>query len=233
VSFVAPDDAAALASVLREKSPAALILEPIQGESGVRCLDPDYLRQARRLTSESGTLLIHDEVQCGSGRTGTFLYGEQLDLQPDIVTLAKPIAAGLPMGMALVSRELAQTLQPGDHGSTFAGGPLVCRGALCFLDEIEQHGLLENVRARGAQLRAGLEELRREFAVVRELRGLGLIQGLRLERGAEALQKQLYQDGLITNRTGGDVLRLLPPYVITQDEIAQGLELLRAGLRRL
>jgi len=233
VTFVPVEDSAALESALREQQPAALIMEPIQGESGVRCLTPDYLRTARRLASETGTLLIHDEVQCGSGRTGTFLYGEQLDIRPDIVTLAKPIAAGLPMGLALVSKELAGTLQPGDHGSTFAGGPLVCRGALCFLNEIEQHGLLENVRLRGAELRAGLEELQREFAVVRELRGLGLIQGLRLERGAEALQKKLYQDGLITNRTGGDVLRLLPPYVITRDEIAQGLELLRSGLRNL
>jgi len=233
VSFVPVEDAAALEAALREQQPAALIMEPIQGESGVRCLSPDYLRTARRLASETGTLLIHDEVQCGSGRTGTFLYGEQLDIRPDIVTLAKPIAAGLPMGLALVSKELADTLQPGDHGSTFAGGPLVCRGALCFLNEIEQHGLLENVRLRGAELRAGLEDLQRDFAVVRELRGLGLIQGLRLERGAEALQKQLYQDGLITNRTGGDVLRLLPPYVITRDEIAQGLELLRGGLRSL
>jgi acetylornithine/succinyldiaminopimelate/putrescine aminotransferase len=137
------------------------------------------------------------------------------------------------MGMALVGKELAGTLQPGDHGSTFAGGPLACRGALCFLRDIEEHSLLENVRARGAELRAGLEELRSEFAIVRELRGLGLIQGLRLERGAEELQKTLYRNGLITNRTGGDVLRLLPPYVITQDEIAQGLELLRAGLRTL
>jgi len=233
VSFVPVEDAAALEAALREQQPAALIMEPIQGESGVRCLSPDYLRTARRLASETGTLLIHDEVQCGSGRTGTFLYGEQLDIRPDIVTLAKPIAAGLPMGLALVSKELADTLQPGDHGSTFAGGPLVCRGALCFLNEIEQHGLLENVRLRGAELRAGLEDLQRDFAVVRELRGLGLIQGLRLERGAEALQKKLYQDGLITNRTGGDVLRLLPPYVITQAEVAQGLEILRNGLRSL
>ena len=233
VRFVAPDDSPALERALREQQPAALILEPIQGESGVRCLDAGYLRDARRLCTQTGTLLVHDEVQCGSGRTGTFLYGEQLDLRPDIVTLAKPIAAGLPMGMALVREELAGTLQPGDHGSTFAGGPLACRGALCFLREIEEHGLLENVRARGAQLRAGLEELRREFGVVSELRGLGLIQGLRLERGAEALQKKLYQDGLITNRTGGDVLRLLPPYVITQAEVAQGLEILRAGLRSL
>jgi len=233
VQFVAPDDSPALERALREQRPAALIMEPIQGESSVRCLEPRYLRDARRLCTETGTLLIHDEVQCGSGRTGTFLYGEQLDLRPDIVTLAKPIAAGLPMGMALVGKELACTLQPGDHGSTFAGGPLACRGALCFLREIEEHGLLENVRARGAQLRAGLEEFRREFGVVSELRGLGLIQGLRLERGAEALQKKLYQDGLITNRTGGDVLRLLPPYVITQAEVAQGLEILRGGLRSL
>lgn len=233
VCFVPAEDEALLESTLRERKPAALILEPIQGESGVRCLAPAYLRAARRLASATGTLLIHDEVQCGSGRTGTFLYSEQVDVRPDIVTLAKPIAAGLPMGMAVVSKELAGTLQPGDHGSTFAGGPLACRGALCFLREIEEHGLLENVRARGAQLRAGLEEFRREFGVVSELRGLGLIQGLRLERGAEALQKKLYQDGLITNRTGGDVLRLLPPYVITQAEVAQGLEILRTGLRSL
>lgn len=233
VSFVPADDTAALERALRELRPAAVVMEPIQGESGVRCLSPQYLREARRLATETGTLLVHDEVQCGSGRTGTFLYSEQLDIRPDIVTLAKPIAAGLPMGMAVVSKELANTLQPGDHGSTFAGGPLVCRGALVFLREIEEHGLLENVRARGAELRAGLEGLKREFGVVSELRGLGLIQGLRLERGAEALQKKLYQDGLIVNRTGGDVIRILPPYVITRDEIAQGLEILRGGLRSL
>jgi acetylornithine/succinyldiaminopimelate/putrescine aminotransferase len=137
------------------------------------------------------------------------------------------------MGVAVVSKDLAATLQPGDHGSTFAGGPLACRGALCFLDELEQHGLLENVRARGAELRAGLEQLQRDFDVITELRGTGLIQGLRLARGAEELQQTLYTNGLITNRTGGDVLRLLPPYVITQSEVAQGLELLRAGLQSL
>ncbi len=233
VSFIAPGDETALERVLATQSPAAVILEPIQGESGVRCLDPQFLRFVRRACSASGTLLIHDEVQCGSGRTGTFLYSEQIDVRPDIVTLAKPIAAGLPMGMTLVTRELADTLSPGDHGSTFAGGPLVCRGALVFLSELEEHGLLAHVRARGAELRSGLESLQREFPVITELRGTGLIQGLRLERGAEGLQKQLYQDGLITNRTGGDVLRLLPPYVITQGEIAQGLEILRGALRSL
>lgn len=233
VNFVAPGELATLERLLRTQAPAAVILEPIQGESGVRVLDTAFLREVRRLTRETGTLLIHDEVQCGSGRTGTFLYSEQIDVHPDLVTLAKPIAAGLPMGMTLVAKELADTLAPGDHGSTFAGGPLVCRGALVFLRELEEHGLLANVRARGAELRAGLEALQREFGVVTELRGTGLIQGLRLERGAEELQKTLYRSGLITNRTGGDVLRLLPPYVITQDELAQGLEILRGGLRTL
>ena len=232
VSFIAPGDETALERVLATQSPAAVILEPIQGESGVRGLSPQSLREARRLATETGTLLVHDEVQCGSGRTGTFLYSEQLDVHPDIVTLAKPIAAGLPMGMALVSKELAGTLQPGDHGSTFAGGPLVCRGALVFLQALED-GLLAQVRERGAQLRAGLLALQQEFPLVTEVRGRGLIQGLRLARDAEKLQKLLYAKRLLTNCTAGDVIRLLPPYVITPDQIARGLATLRAGLEEL
>jgi predicted acetylornithine/succinylornithine family transaminase len=233
VSFVAPGDNARLEQLLRAQKPAALIVEPIQGESGVRELPHDFLRLARKLCTDTGTVLIHDEVQCGSGRTGTFLFAEQLDIKPDVVTLAKPIAAGLPMGLAVVCEELRDTLVPGDHGSTFAGGPLVCRGALVFLSEIEEHGLLDQVKARGAQLRTGLEQLQREFPVIVELRGRGLIQGLRVARDAERLQTTLYSLGLITNRTGGDVIRLLPPYVITAQDIERGLELMRAGLRVL
>jgi acetylornithine/succinyldiaminopimelate/putrescine aminotransferase len=233
VTFVAPEDGAQLEHVLKGVRPAALILEPIQGESGVRDLSFEFLRRARKLCTETGTVLIHDEVQCGSGRTGTFLAAEAADVRPDVATLAKPIAAGLPMGMAIVCAPLAKTLVPGDHGSTFAGGPLACRGALVFLEELEEGGLLAAVRARGAELRAGLEGLRSEFPVITELRGRGLIQGVRLARGAEDLQKDLYRRGLITNRTGGDVLRLLPPYVITRAQIERGLGLLREGLRAL
>jgi predicted acetylornithine/succinylornithine family transaminase len=233
VTFVPAGDAAALERALFDLRPAALILEPIQGESGVRDLDFAYLRTARELCDRSGSLLIFDEVQCGSGRSGTFLVAEQADVAPDVVTLAKSIAAGLPMGMCLASKALAQTLQPGDHGSTFAGGPLVCRGALVFLQELEEGGLLAAVRERGAQLAAGLEQLKRDHAVVLERRGRGLIQGLRLARGADDLKAALYARGLIVNVTGGDVIRLLPPYVISRAEVERGLGLLAEGLKAL
>lgn len=232
-SWVPANDVAALEAALRTVRPAALILEPIQGEAGVRELSHEFLRAARKLCDATGTLLVHDEVQGGSGRTGSFLAGDAAGVKPDIATLAKPIAVGLPMGVCVVSAKLAHTLQPGDHGSTFAGGPLVCRAALVFLRELEEGGLLQQVQERGVQLRAGLEGLQRELPIVVELRGRGLIQGVRLARGAEEAQKELYRAGLLTNRTGGDVIRLLPPYVITPAQIARGVDILREVLRAL
>ncbi len=232
VTFVPAGDPAALETALRELLPAALILEPIQGESGVRELPHDYLRAARALCDETGTILIHDEVQSGSGRTGTFLAADQAGVKPDVVTLAKPVAAGLPMGAVVTSAALAQTFQPGDHGSTFAGGPLVLRGALVFLEAL-RGGLLAQVRERGAQLRTGLEALQREFPLVTELRGRGLIQGMRLAAGATQLRDWLHTQRMIANVAGGDVIRLLPPYVITPAQIETGLARLRAGLLQL
>jgi len=233
VTFVPVGDEAALESAIREGQPAALILEPIQGESGVREVPAAFLKRARALCDETGTILIHDEVQTGCGRTGNFLAAESAGVRPDIVTLAKPIAAGLPMGVTVVAKALAGTLEPGDHGSTFAGGPLACRAALAFLTALEEGGLQEHVRARGQQLRKGLESIERDFPIVVELRGRGLIQAFALSRGAEDLVKDLYGRGLIVNKTGGDVIRLLPPYVITSAQIARGLELLREGLEAL
>ncbi len=233
VTFVAPDDEARLAEVMRRERPAALILEPIQGESGVRDLSLSFLRIARALCDETGAVLIHDEVQSGAGRTGDFLAGDAAGVKPDVVTLAKPIGGGLPMGAMIVNRALAKTFQPGDHGSTFAGGPMVLRAALVFLQELDEGRLLEAVRARGAELGAGLQALKRDFPVVTELRGRGLIRGVRLAYGAEELVKNLHSAGLIANRTGGDVLRLLPPYVITSDELARGLDILREHLKGL
>jgi predicted acetylornithine/succinylornithine family transaminase len=233
VTWIAPDDVSTLESTVRTKLPAALVVEPIQGEAGVRDIALDWLRAARRVCDETGTLLIHDEVQAGCGRTGKFLAGDAAGIKPDIATLAKPLAAGLPMGACVVSAKLDDTFKPGDHGSTFAGGPLVCRAALVFLRELEEGGLMKQVGERGTQLRAGLEGLQRELPVITELRGRGLIQGVRLAHGAEQVQKDLYRAGLIVNRTGGDVLRLLPPYVITSAQIARGLDILRDVLRAL
>jgi acetylornithine/succinyldiaminopimelate/putrescine aminotransferase len=231
VTFVAPGDEVALARALGER-PAALILEPLQGEQGVREIPPAFLRFARALCTETGTLLIHDEVQSGCGRSGSFLYADRLEVHPDLLTLAKPIAAGLPMGLCLASKELAGTLEPGDHGSTFAGGPLACRAALVFLDALDQ-GLQDAVLERGAQLDAGLHRLALEFPVVTELRGVGLIRGLRLARGASDLRDWLFAQGMIVNVAAGDVLRLLPAFVITAAQIDAGLALLRDGLSAL
>lgn len=233
VEFVAPGDVARLEALLATRTFQALFLEPIQGEQGVKELPHDFLRAARELCTKTGTLLVHDEVQAGCGRTGTFLSADAAGVKPDVATLAKPIAAGLPMGCTVVSKEFADVFEPGDHGSTFAGGPFVCRGALVFLELMEHGGLQEAVRARGAELRAGLADLQGEFSVITELRGRGLMQGVRLARGAEEAQKKLYAKGLITNRTAGDVLRILPPYVVTSEQIARGISILREALAEL
>ncbi|MCA8975083.1 MAG: aminotransferase class III-fold pyridoxal phosphate-dependent enzyme, partial [Planctomycetes bacterium] len=231
-TWVPPENTAALAAALREQRPAALFMEPIQGEGGLRELSADYLRAARELCDETGTILVHDEIQTGCGRTGRFLAGQHSGVVPDLVTLAKPLAAGLPMGACLARGELATVLQPGDHGSTFAGGPLICRAALVFLEAID-NGLLGLVEERGAELRAGLEAMVDEFDVVEQVRGRGLMLGLRLRHSAAAAQQALYGRGLIVNCTAGDVLRMLPPYIVTKEQVQQGLATLRAVLSEL
>ncbi|MFO1052884.1 MAG: acetylornithine/succinylornithine family transaminase [Planctomycetota bacterium] len=228
VTFVPRNDVAALKAAL-DAGPAGLILEPIQGEGGVVALDPAFLRAARTLCDSTGTILIHDEVQCGTGRTGRFLCSQWWDAAPDVVTLAKPLAAGLPMGACLVRKGLEGTFQPGDHGSTFAGGPFVLRAAHVLLGELE-NGLLGNVVERGEQFREGLTALQREFPRIAELRGRGLIQGVRVE-GAAELQKQLYRNGLLANCTANDVIRFLPPYIVTADDVVRALDIIRHTLR--
>jgi acetylornithine aminotransferase/acetylornithine/N-succinyldiaminopimelate aminotransferase len=232
VRFVPAGDGAALEAALRADVPAALILEPIQGEGGVRELPHSYLRLARRLCSDSGAVLIHDEVQCGAGRTGTFLAGDHAGVKPDIATLAKPLAAGLPFGAAVVSAELAGALGPGDHGSTFGGGPLACRAADVFLHELRE-GLQDHVAARGAQLGEGLAALAADFDAIAEVRGRGLLRGLRMRWGAPELQRALLEGGLIANCTALDVVRFLPPYVVSAEQIDQALDLLRECLAAL
>jgi predicted acetylornithine/succinylornithine family transaminase len=232
VAWVPPDDPAALQAALERTRPAAFVLEPVQGEGGIRELSADYLRAARELCTATGTLLVHDEIQSGCGRTGRFLAAQHAGVTPDVVVLAKPIAAGLPMGACLCAPALADTFQKGEHGSTFAGGPLVCRAALVFLDALDG-GLLDAVVARGQQLRAGLLALAREFRIVREVRGRGLMLGLRLHHSAEAAQKALHRRGLLVNCTATDVLRIVPPFVITAEEIDRGLRILRDALAAL
>jgi predicted acetylornithine/succinylornithine family transaminase len=229
VAWVPPDDVDALAATLRERRPAALVLEPIQGEGGIRELSGAFLQAARALCSETGTVLVHDEIQSGCGRTGTFLAAQHHDVTPDVVALAKPIAAGLPMGACLASAAFADTLQPGEHGTTFGGGPLVCRAASVFLDELDD-GLLDAVRDRGAQLRHGLERIAASAPAVREVRGRGLMLGVQLDRPAKDAQQLLHRRGLLVNVTQTDVLRIVPPFVVTEAQIDDALQCLQEVL---
>ena len=233
-TFVPAGDLEALTRAVEGTRPAAVLLEPIQGEGGIVELDADYLRAVRSVCTETGTLLIHDEIQSGCGRTGTFLAAQGAGVTPDVVTLAKPLAAGLPMGAMVVSEALSGVLRPGDHGSTFAGGPLALRAALVFLRLLEEGGLAASVVERGAQMRSGLERLAAAFPVVTEVRGRGLMLGLRLAEGAAELKDILYREQrLIANCTARDVVRFLPPYVVTEAQIDEGLRRVEAALESL
>jgi acetylornithine/succinyldiaminopimelate/putrescine aminotransferase len=232
VDFVEPEDSVALERAL-SKQPAALFLEPIQGEGGIRPLSTVFLRRARELCDESGTLLVHDEVQCGAGRTGDFLAAQHADVTPDVVTLAKPIAGGLPLGAMVVSEALRDVFGVGEHGSTFGGGPLVLCAARVFLEELEEGGLLAAVRERGAQLEDGLEAVAGDFPIVASRRGRGLIQGLLVPGRAAVLVDALRRRLVLTCNAGPDVLRLLPPFVIRPEEIDEGLARLRAALTEI
>ena len=226
--FVEPEDIAALETALASR-PAGLILEPVQGEGGLRTLSNEYLQAARALCTDTGTVLIADEVQCGCGRTGTFLASEAAGIQPDVVTLAKPLGAGVPIGATLVSGCFTEVLQPGDHGSTFGGGPLAARAGLVFLDAYEA-GLAEAVPARGAQLAAGLDDLVAHSTLVTERRGRGLMQGIVVPGRAGELADRCFDAGLLVCTAAGDVVRFVPPYVITPEELDAALGIVRTTL---
>ncbi len=232
VSFVPAGDLPALERAVLRTAPAAVVLEPIQGEAGIVELDDAYLRAVRELCTRTGTVLVHDEVQSGCGRTGAFLAAERAGVLPDLVTLGKPLAAGLPVGAVVASRRLAGVLRPGDHGSTFAGGPLVLRAALVFLNALEE-GLMDHVARVGARLRSGLERIVATSPLAREVRGRGLMLGVRL-RGpdtARTLQATLHRDRkLLANAAGDGVLRLLPPYVLTEGQVDDGLRRIGSAL---
>jgi acetylornithine/N-succinyldiaminopimelate aminotransferase len=199
---------------------AAVMLEPIQGETGVRVLSAELLQTAREVCDEHGAALIFDEVQCGMGRTGTLWAYEQCGVEPDAMTVAKALGGGLPIGALITGTRLADVLVPGDHGSTFAGGPVIARAALTALELTDDPQLLGFVRERGQQLRAGLEALPHVLAV----RGRGLMLACELDLGApEIVRRALLDQRLIVNATGPSTLRLLPPLTIGEGDIEQAL----------
>jgi len=207
---------------------AAVIIEPVQGESGVHVLDDELLRAAREACDRHGAALIFDEVQCGLGRTGTLWAYEDAGVVPDLLTSAKALANGLPIGALVCSPRYADVFEPGDHGSTFAGGPVACAAALAVLDVVSDPGLLASVRTLGARLAEGLAALPR----VIEVRGRGLMLACELDGGGapELVRRALREQRLVLNATGPATLRLLPPLTIGADEVDDALARLRAVL---
>lgn len=220
-----------LDAALDAKTVAGVIIEPVQGEGGVRVIDRGLLAELRAMTHERRIALIFDEIQCGLGRTGTLFAYEQTGVVPDMVTLAKPLAGGLPMGAILMSSELAAAMSPGDHGTTFGGGPLVASVALHVLERLADPALLEHVRANGAWLGEELNAMARRTGRVRAVRGTGYMWGLDVVEQAGGVVARALDAGLLILSAGDYTLRLLPPLVMTRDELANGLARLEGVLQ--
>jgi len=215
-----------LAVALNPETAAAVILEPIQGEGGVRVLDAGFVREIRALTREREVALIFDEIQCGLGRTGKLFAYEHFGVEPDLLSLAKPIAGGLPMAAILMTRDIAATIKPGDHGTTFGGGPFVASVANHVVSRVSDPELLAQVTENGAWLGEQLSDIARRTGRIRGVRGLGYMWGFDVMGTASHVVNEAYAAGLLACSAGEYTVRLLPPLIATRDELALGLGIL-------
>ena len=223
---IAERDVKELDATLDPERVCAVIVEPVQGEGGVRVMDQGFLRELRAMTAEREIALVFDEIQCGLGRLGTFMAYETTGVVPDMVTLAKPLAGGLPMGAVLVSAEIAAAIQPGDHGTTFGGGPLVANVALHVCERLGDPALLAHVRELGTWFGDALRAMAARTGRVRAVRGAGLMWGVDTHEPASQIVARARDAGLLILTAGDHTLRLLPPLVISREDLARGLELL-------
>jgi acetylornithine/N-succinyldiaminopimelate aminotransferase len=229
VTFVSPDQAAALTQAVTGET-AAVVVEGIQGEGGVRPIAPEFARAIQEACDRTGALLICDEVQCGLGRTGHPFYYPVLGLRPHLVSIGKALGAGIPIGAALAAEEVASRLDFGDHGSTYGGNLLACRAGLFFVGRLLDGGLLDHVARVGGHFEARLLELARAHAIVREVRGRGLMRGIDLDGAAAPVVDAARARGLLVNGTARTVVRMLPPLTVTEPEIDRAMEHLDAAL---
>ena len=226
------DDLEAVRQVAQNnRNVVAGLVEPIQGEGGIHVAHFDYLRGLRELCDQYKWLLLFDEVQCGLGRTGKWFYYQHANAYPDVVTMAKGLACGVPIGACLAKGAAAEAFKPGNHGSTFGGNPLACAAALATLDAIEQEGLLANAVQIGDFIRAGLAAALADVKGLVAIRGMGLMIGLELDRPCAELTQRALDDGLLINVTADTVVRLLPPLVMNQDEAQQLVDRLSVLIR--
>lgn len=217
--YVPYNDIQALEAKMSDKT-CAVMLEAIQGEGGVHVPDPDYLPKVRALCDKYNAVLIFDEVQCGMGRTGTFFGCQQFGVKPDIVTLAKGLAGGVPIGAFMATDKVASAFHAGDHGSTFGGNPLACAAACVVLDALIDGNLMENAKEIGAYLQSKFEEYKAKYPnLIKEVRGRGLILGMELTRPGREIANECLDYGAIINCTAGNVLRFVPPLNITKAHV--------------
>ena len=223
-------DMDALDIALDAERVAAVIVEPVQGEGGVRVLDGDFLRALRAMTAQREIALIFDEVQCGLGRTGHLFAYERVGVEPDLLTLAKPLAGGLPMGAVLLSEQIAAAVKPGDHASTFGGGPVVASAAQYVLDRVSDPRLLAAVREHGAWLGRELHAIGARTGKVRGVRGVGFMWGMDVTVPAGDVVAAALAEGLLVCVAGEHTVRLLPPLIATREDLAHGLSILEGVL---
>ena len=229
VTFVDPARPDALAAAVSERT-AAIIAEPIRGEGGVRPLSREFADAVTDVCQRTGTLLIADEVQSGLGRTGHAFHSHALGWRPDLISVGKALGSGVPVGAALVSERVAQSISAGDHGSTYGGNLLATRAAAYFLEQLTDRGLLDHVRTVGAHFERLLRTLALKHPVIVEARGAGLMRGLELRIDATPVVDQARQQGLLVNRTNEKVVRLLPPLTVEQSDIDRAVDRLDAVL---
>ena len=227
------NDPAALREAVGEKT-AAVVLEFIQGEGGIRPVSAEFARTLEDLHRKAGFLLVADEVQSGAGRTGKFFGFQHFSASPEIVTLAKPIGGGLPLGAILATEEIASVLEPGMHGTTFGGNPVACAAGCAVLSEIEEKGLIARAASLGEKLKEGLRELKNQFpGLIREVRGYGLMVGAELDRSGDGIASAMMERGILINCTDTTVLRFLPPLIIDESHVNETLIALRVCFSRI
>ncbi len=230
VRFAPFNDIDAAKELIDDKT-CAVFVEPVQGEGGIHEADKGFLTELKKICREHSAVLVFDEIQCGLGRTGSLWAYERYGVTPDIMTLAKPLAGGLPIGATLVTDDVARVIEPGDHGSTFAGGPLVCRAALIVLERLAKKGFMENVRKRSVQLMEGIKSL--GSSVVKEVRGAGLLVGVEMDMDDVApIIDSCREKGLLIIKAGPTVLRLTPPLTVEEQHVKEALKILADSLKK-
>ncbi len=224
------NDLAAVKNAVTDKT-VAVMIEPIQGEGGINAADKSYVEGLRKLCDEKDMLLIFDEVQTGMGRTGEMFAFKNYGVKPDIMTLAKSLGSGVPVGAAVASAKIADTLTAGAHASTFGGSPIVSAAALATFEAIEKEGLLENAKKMGVYLREALEEIKKEFSFVKKIKGIALMIGVELSIDGKQIFNECAKRGLLINCTQGNILRIMPPLNVRKEDIDKALGILKESFK--